>query len=52
MFALDSLSRVFFVARGMFAAVGMAVVLVLSLPAPRGHLLSPSQLDPRFHLTS
>jgi soluble lytic murein transglycosylase-like protein len=40
MFALDSLSRVFFVARGMFAAVGMAVVLVLSLPAPRGHLMT------------
>ncbi|HEX5093728.1 MAG TPA: transglycosylase SLT domain-containing protein [Burkholderiales bacterium] len=27
-------------ARGMFAAVGMAVVLVLSLPAPRGHLMT------------
>ncbi len=40
MFALDSLSRAFFVARGMFAAVGMAVVLVLSLPAPRGHLMT------------
>jgi len=40
MFALDNLSRVFFVARGMFAAVGMAVVLVLSLPAPRGHLMT------------
>lgn len=40
MFALDSLSRAFFVARGMFAAVGMAVVLVLTLPAPRGHLMT------------
>jgi soluble lytic murein transglycosylase-like protein len=40
MFALDNLNRAFFVARGMFAAVGMAVVLVLSLPAPRGHLMT------------
>jgi len=40
MFALDSLNRMFFVARGMFAAVGIAVVLVLSLPAPRGHLMT------------
>lgn len=40
MFALDNLNRMFFVARGMFAAVGMAVVLVLALPAPRGHLMT------------
>ena len=40
MFALDSLSRMFFVARGMLAAVGMAVLLVVALPAPRGHLMT------------
>jgi len=40
MFALDNLSRMFFVARGMFAAVGMAVVLIFALPAPRGHLMT------------
>jgi len=40
MFALDNLNRAFFVARGIFAAVGIAVVLLLALPAPRGHLMS------------
>lgn len=40
MFALDSLTRMFLVARGMFAAVGMAVVMVLALPAPRDHLMT------------
>jgi soluble lytic murein transglycosylase-like protein len=40
MFAQDNLSRMFFVARGLFAAVGMAVVLLIALPAPRGHLMT------------
>ena len=40
MFALDNLSRAFFVARGMFAAVGIAVVLVVAMPAPRGHVMA------------
>lgn len=40
MFALDNLSRAFFVARGMFAAVGIAVVLVVTLPASRGHVMT------------
>jgi soluble lytic murein transglycosylase-like protein len=40
MFALDQLSRLFLVARGLFAVVGLAAVLVVTLPAPRGALIA------------
>lgn len=40
MFALDQLSRLFLVARGLFALFGLAVVLIVALPAPRGALIA------------
>jgi soluble lytic murein transglycosylase-like protein len=40
MFALDHLSRLFLVARGLFALVGVAAVLIVALPAPRGALIA------------
>src|SRR3990170_1108474 len=39
MVALDNLIRLFSVARGMFALLGLAAVLVVALPAPRDALL-------------
>jgi soluble lytic murein transglycosylase-like protein len=40
MFALDQLSRLFLLARGLFALVGLAAVLVVALPASRGALVA------------
>lgn len=40
MLALDQLSRLFLVARGLFALVGLAAVLIVALPAPRGALIA------------
>ncbi|MGH8686122.1 MAG: transglycosylase SLT domain-containing protein [Burkholderiales bacterium] len=39
MFALDNVFRLFSLARGMFALVGLGVVLLAALPAPRGAVL-------------
>lgn len=40
MFVLDHLSRLFLVARGLLALVGLAAVLVVALPASRGALIA------------
>ena len=40
MFALDQLSRAFLVARGLFAVVGVAGVLVMALPGSRGAVIA------------
>ena len=39
MFALDNMTRIFSLARGLFALVGLAAVLVVALPAPRQAVL-------------
>ncbi|MDH3319823.1 MAG: lytic transglycosylase domain-containing protein [Betaproteobacteria bacterium] len=44
MIALDNLIRIFSLARGMFALVGLAVVLAVALPEARGALLKQAAL--------
>jgi soluble lytic murein transglycosylase-like protein len=39
MLALENLFRIFSLARGMFALVGLGAVLLVALPAPRGAML-------------